>query len=699
MPLRPNEPPVLEIENLVVSYHQADAWVDVLRNVTLQVHRGEIYGLVGESGSGKTTLALTILRYLDVNGRIRSGRITLNGRELTCLTGPQIRELWGRCIALVPQDPQSALNPSMRVGDQIAEVVRHLNGSGKRTTYATVIEWLHRVKIADPQRVFSSYPHQISGGMQQRVLIAMALISAPQLLILDEPTTSLDVTTQAEILDLLKELIHHRETSVLYVTHNLGVVAQICDRVGVLYAGELVEEGSPAQIFSLPLHPYTRGLIESIPRLGEHKNRHPLRAIPGQIPPPGRVPEGCVFRQRCPLAIDICQDRPSLFLLADQRRTRCHRWEEIQEEKIQTRQLPSNENNQGQASINEGELCLDVEDLSVLYPVRPSLPELIFRKSNQGVRALEHVSLTLRRGNTLGLVGESGSGKTTFARPVMGLVEPTGGSIALLGVPLPPKLSQRSLNLLRSLQMVFQNPAEALNPHLTVGEILFRPLMRLVQLSPGEATRQVDELLKAVRLSPEYKDRYPRQLSGGESQRVAIARALAANPELVIYDEPLSALDVSVQAAVLNLISELQAVSKNSLLFISHDLAIVAYLADEIAVIYLGQLMEVSTSASLFKPPFHPYTEALLEAVPIPDRGLVERKIHLEGELPDPRRPPRGCPFHTRCPRLLGEVCREQTPPWQAVPSLEKKIFCHIPVEKLAAMQSQIHQPEMEDGA
>lgn len=693
MPSLHDDQPLLEIENLTVAYRRGDQWVDAIRGVSMHIRRGEIYGLVGESGSGKTTLALAILRYLGSNARIREGRIALNGRELTYLTTTQMQELWGKSITLVPQNPQSALNPSMRIGDQVIETLQYRHGSGNHYVHQSAVDWLGWLKITDPQRVFSSYPHQISGGMQQRVLIAMALISEPELLILDEPTTSLDATTQAEILELVQVLIRQRDTSVLYVTHNLGVVAEICDRVGVLYAGELVEEGSTPQIFSLPLHPYTQGLIDSLPRLGERKDRGRLRAIPGQIPSMHIIPAGCIFRPRCPLAVEICRTRPPLLSLTEGRRSRCHRWKEIQDGTIQAHQPISIDTVRAGNPTRQEEICLTTTDLRVHFPAHPPFPMQFIRRSTRAVRALDQVSLDLRRGTTLGLVGESGSGKTTLARAVMGLVERTGGSVSLLGFTLPPDLSQRSLGTLRMLQMVFQNPEEALNPYFTVGEILSRPLMRLLRLSRQAAAERVIELLRAVRLTADYAHRYPHQLSGGELQRIAIARALAANPELVVYDEPLSALDVSVQAAMLNLISDLQDERNSSLLFISHDLAIVTYLADQVAIIYLGQLMEISASSCIFTPPFHPYTEALFKAVPVPDPKMRGQKILLAGEPPSPRNPPEGCPFHTRCPRVLGAICRERTPPWQEVPGMDKRIFCHIPFDRLVAEQDPLPTP------
>jgi peptide/nickel transport system ATP-binding protein len=533
--------------------------------------------------------------------------------------------------------------------------------------------------------------------MQQRVLIAMALSTAPRLLVLDEPTTNLDVTTQASILDLFSDLISGVQTSVLYVTHNLGVVAQMCDRVAVLYAGELVEDAPLKSLFRQPLHPYTQGLLDSVPKVGQSKHDRPLRGIQGQIPPLGARPEGCVFMPRCPLAIEICRERPPLYTPETGRLTRCHRWQEIEAGVISARQPDTGEAealpaSRGYISLDgkEKEPVLDVREIEVHFDLRRSLEEMLSGRPARQVKAVNDVSISIPAGTTVGLVGESGSGKTTLARAVMGLVERTDGEVELLGRPLPAQLSQRQLDTLRHLQMVFQNPDAALNPYLTVGGSLRRPLMNLLKKSRSEADDEVMRLLESVRLTPEYARRMPGQLSGGEKQRIAIARAFASNPDLLVADEPVSSLDVSVQATILNLLNSLQVEQGSSLLFISHDLAVVGYLSDVIAVIYLGHLMEVAQAASLFEPPYHPYTEALLSSIPVADPEVQQEQIRLQGDIPSPINIPSGCPFHTRCPRFLGEVCVKETPPWRTDPQTGKRYFCHIPVEDLISVQEKV---------
>jgi peptide/nickel transport system ATP-binding protein len=694
-----SDSPVLEVEELTVAYSREGIWFEAVREVSLKIRAGETYGLVGESGSGKTTLALAVMRYLGENASIRHGRVLLSGRDLLSLSPGELRKVWGRQIRLVPQHPGSALNPSLRVGEQLAESLRHQFGFDSTSAHLQVLEWFNRVGLADPERVSGSYPHQISGGMQQRILIALALSAEPELLILDEPTTSLDVTTQAAILDLVKDLTRDRHTSVLYVTHNLGVVADICDRVAVLYAGELVEESSGGELFSKPLHPYTYGLLDSVPRLGESKHHTRLRSITGVVPGLGEIPSGCVFRERCPLAIDLCEIRPPCYAPSGDRQTRCHRWEEILREDVDPRQnMPMEmvKSPRQDGSLHGSESArlpdrgpnLNVKSLEVHFPLRRSPGEVIRRAKPVAVRAVNQVDFEIPGGHTLGLVGESGSGKTTVARAIVGLVPKTGGEIELLSFPLPDQLAKRDLNILQQLQMVFQDPEQAFNPYLTIREALRRPLVRLLGLSAQEADRRVDDLLEAVRLNASYAGRHPGQLSGGELQRVAIARAFAASPSVLICDEPVSSLDVSVQAAILNLLNELQVEHGSSLLFISHDLAVVGYLADEIAVIYLGHLMQVASAGRLFEPPYHPYTEALLSAIPDIDPRTNTEPIRLRNEIPRPTNLPSGCPFHTRCPRFLGDICVQETPPWRVVPDGESSILCHIPVEELLEMQT-----------
>jgi peptide/nickel transport system ATP-binding protein len=522
-------------------------------------------------------------------------------------------------------------------------------------------------------------------------LIATALSLEPRLLVLDEPTTGLDVTTEAAILDLFRDLIASRNTAALFVTHDLGVVAHICDRVAVLYAGELVEDAPTEQLYAQPLHPYTRGLLDSVPRLGQHKDRELLSGIQGQIPPLSDRPTGCIFAPRCPVALDVCHaERPPLDSPTPERTVRCHRWPEILSGEIDPSQPAPDA--ASTAERRNGAL-LQIEDLRVYFG-----KERRMGGPPNVVKAVDGVDLELGRGQTLGLVGESGSGKTTLARAVVGLVERTGGEIELLDLPLSRSLNRRDIDVLRHLQMVFQNPEEALNPYLTVRESLSRPLIRLLGHSQQRADAEVATLLEAVRLSSEYADRLPSQLSGGEKQRVAIARAFASSPDLLLCDEAVSALDVSVQASILNLLNALQLDFNSSMIFISHDLSVVTYLADKVAVMYLGNLMEIADADTILHPPYHPYTEALLSAISVPDPEIKQEQIRLSGDVPSQLHRPTGCPFHTRCPRYLGDICREQTPPWRVDEETGDRIFCHIPLDELRAIQQDVVQVHEDAG-
>ncbi len=684
--------PVLNINNLTISYYQNGNWLDAVRDFSLKIEPGQTYGLVGESGSGKSTLALAIMRYLKENGTVRQGDIQFEERALLDLSRPEMEHIWGLRTNLVPQDPFLSLNPSIRIGEQIAETLRHHQHLGRAEAHRRTLELLRSVRLPDPERVAVSYPHQLSGGMQQRVVIAMALSTDPALLVLDEPTTALDVTTEATILDLLRDLMAEHNTATLYVSHNLGVVARISDRVTVLYAGELVEDAATVDLYTQPLHPYTQGLLDSVPRVGRNKSSNPLPYMPGSIPALDDLPPGCVFAPRCPLAIEQChRKRPPLEHPVSGRSVRCHRWSEILAGEISARWAVAQSANGKEAVIERGTPALHIKLLKQYFPVGRTLLDFLSRKPQQMVKAVDGVNLDVRRGKTLGLVGESGSGKTTLSRAVMALVEKTSGDIELLDVPLPAKLTQRNLDTLRQLQMVFQSPEEALNPYLTVEQTLRRPLMTLLGLSRAQADAQVATLLQMVRLPENFAHRPPAQLSGGEKQRVAIARAFAASPELVVCDEPVSALDVSVQAAILNLLNELQTEKHSSYLFISHDLAVVSYLADDIAVIYLGELVEVGRTEDVLHPPYHPYTEALLSAVPLPDPTVKQATIRLEGNVPSPTNIPPGCRFHTRCPRHLGNICVTQRPPWQTAEN-GHRIQCHIPLEELQEIQEPIFE-------
>jgi peptide/nickel transport system ATP-binding protein len=680
---------LLVVRDLTVSYAHHGRWSDAVRDVSLHIEAGQIYGLVGESGSGKSTLALALMRYLSANGAVRRGTVEFAGHNLLTLERNELRKIWGSQMNLVPQDPLSSLNPSLSVGEQIAEVLRHHQRLSLSQAQARVLELLESVHIADPARIARSYPHQLSGGMQQRVAIAMALSTHPRLLVLDEPTTGLDVTTEAVVLDLFLDMIRKHQAAALYISHSLGVVARMADRVAVLYAGELVEDAATLDLYRRPLHPYTQGLLNSVPRLGQRKTER-LFSLSGQVPELGARPPACVFAPRCPLAVELCRQRRPVLenvpLDGRTRQVRCHRWREMYEGSVSTKQSPVAVG-EDQESPSAGRVVLMTGDLKVHFRLRA--PWAGMRKRAPSVKAVDGVSLKIESGKTLGLVGESGSGKTTLARSIVGLVESDSGTLELLGMPLPRRLSHRSIEILRHLQIVFQNPDEALNPYLTVGETLRRPWMRLAGKSRREADREVVRSLERVKLSAEYAQRLPAQLSGGEKQRVAIARAFAASPELLLLDEPVSSLDASVQAAILNLLRELQLQQQSAYLFISHDLAVVGYLADEIAVMYLGRLMEIGHASDFFSPPYHPYTEALLSAFPLLDPRARQERIRLQGEIPSPTKLPSGCPFHTRCPRFLGDICTKQEPPWQG-DERGRRIYCHIPLEELRRQQKPV---------
>jgi peptide/nickel transport system ATP-binding protein len=678
--------PILQIDDLTVSYRQGSDWLDAVRNATLRIEPGETVGLVGESGSGKTTLALAALRYLPENGAVRGGSIHLAGRDLLALKPAEMQQVWREQVKLVPQNPLVSLNPAMRIGQQLAEALP--TAANGRKVEPAVLDALAAVQIADPPAVARSYPHQLSGGMQQRVMIAMALLGEPLLLVLDEPTTNLDVTTEAVILDLVRDLIRQRGTAVLYVSHNLGVVAGLCDRVAVLYAGELVEDAPVAQLYRRPLHPYTVGLLDSVPRLGVNRREAALLPIPGNVPKLDQRPVGCVFAPRCPVAVDLCQQRPQPSLAGPDHAVRCHRWAEIQSGALDVARALAEVDGVPVAAADGKHAgpVLAVRELTKRFGQARSLADLLAGRPARQVRAVDGVSVQIGRSRTLGLVGESGSGKTTLARCIVGLTERSSGDVTLLDLPLAPALNQRDPATLRRLQMVFQNPDEALNPYRTVGQTLARTLSRLAGLPKAEAQQRAGELLALVKLDPSYLDRLPGQLSGGEKQRVAIARAFASQPDLLLFDESVSALDVSVQAAILNLLSELQDKGQTAYLFISHDLSVVSYLADDMAVMYLGQVMEAGPTERVFQPPHHPYSEALLSAIPVLDPAASRQRIHLQGDPPGASAAamPSGCRFHTRCPRYLGDLCAQQEPPWQDAGG-GHWIRCHIPAGELAA--------------
>jgi peptide/nickel transport system ATP-binding protein len=667
----PERTDALDVASVDVAYRVRGKDRLVLRDVSFRIGRGESYGLVGESGSGKSTMALALMRYLPRNGRVRSGAITIDGRDALALGSSDLRRLRAETVSMVYQEPGRALNPSLRVGRQVAEVYE-IAGLDRAAAMERSEEILNRVRISDPAGVMRRYPHQLSGGMLQRVVIAMALASEPALLVLDEPTTALDATVEAEVLDLVAGLRDEFSTSVLFISHNLGVIARMCDRVGVLYAGELVEEGAAAEVFEQPRHPYTVGLLRCIPRRGRRKDHGRLDTIPGFLPQPGQTAVGCIFAPRCALADDRCQtESPPPYDVGPGRTSRCHHHE--------------------QAPALPRETPVDLQTPPVREAGEPVVSlrgvSKTFNFYGERLRGLVDVDLDISPGETLGLVGESGSGKTTLARVLLGLTTPDPGSEVLLdGVTVEGDARDRTTEQVKALQIVFQNPDSALNRRHSVRRLVGRALHRLGGLSGEALNTRLTELIRSVKMEERHLSLRPTQLSGGLKQRVAIARAFAGNPQIVVCDEPTSALDVSVQAAILNLLVDLQSREGVTYLFISHDLGVVRYLSDRIAVLYLGRIMELGTAETVFAGPHHPYTEALLSAVPSLE-GVRRERIRLEGEIPSAANPPSGCVFHTRCPRKLGAVCETTEPPLEEAED-GHLMRCHIPLEDLRRLQA-----------
>jgi peptide/nickel transport system ATP-binding protein len=647
-----------------MEYRIGTEWKEAIRGVSFDIPRGKTFGLVGESGCGKSTIAMALMHYLPRNGRITKGTIRMGGRDITELNDRELRQLRVHRLSMVYQDPMTALNPSIRIGRQVGEVFE-LMGEDRAVTEPMVRQVLEQVQIADPDSVMRRYPHQLSGGMLQRVVIAMAIASRPELLILDEPTTGLDATVEAEVLDLVTQLRDQVGTSVLFISHSLAVIRKMCDVTGVLYAGRMVAYGPTESIFTEPRHPYTVGLLRCLPGSAGIEGRQTLDTIPGFLPPLGADLPGCVYVDRCAIAEAICTtDEPALIEVAPGRYSRCHFHEKAPD-------LPRTVPVESTAVV-PGDVLLSIRGASKT-----------FSQDGRPVHALVDVNLDIRQGETLALVGESGSGKSTLAKIILGIHTPDQGTLITLGGQVvPPAVEDRDDEQFHALQMVFQNPDSALNRRHSIRRIIGRAVELL---RPGADVKlRVDELMASVRVGVQLLSVKPRHLSGGLKQRVAIARAFAGSPRIVVCDEPTSALDVSVQAAILNLLSELQHNERVSYLFISHDLSVVQYVADRVAVLYLGRIMEVGTSKRIFSGPHHPYTEALLSASPEYDDG---RRIRLSGEIPSATEPPSGCVFQTRCHRKIGEICETVEPPLiEAEPGYE--IRCHIPVDELGRLQS-----------
>lgn len=699
-PERANSVPVLEVENLSISYETRKGDVEAVRDVSFEVKEGETIGLVGESGCGKSTIAFGIVNFLGPNGKIVDGSVRFQGNELVGRSQEELKKLRGDRIAMVFQDPMQALNPSVRLGEQLAEVLTCHSDISKDEAWERSIGMLKRVNMPDPENVMIRYTHQISGGQQQRVVIAMAMINNPALLIMDEPTTALDVTVEATVLDLIEELKDDFRAANIFITHNLGVVARVSDQLCVMYAGQMVEKGPVREVFHNPRHPYTMGLLACVPRLGESKFESLLHPIRGRVPPPAERPrDECIFAPRCEYSTEECREAcPNLTEITSEHQARC-----IYALEIDSRPLTSKRRRQDVQVRVEAQpdspqdTLLSFDDLKVYYPQESnSVVSLLGLGEKRFIKAVDDVSVRVSRGRTLGVVGESGCGKSTLVKGIIGLEPVTDGVVEFLGLDITQPVSARDTKLIQEMQMVFQNPDSTLNPSFSVGKQIARPIKRFKTVPKDQVRNEVVRLLEAVRLPASYYDRLPRQLSGGEKQRIGIARALASRPDLIICDEPVSALDVSVQAAVINLLLEIQQIFGSAMIFIAHDLSVVRFFSDDIAVMYLGQIVEIGPADAIYAPPYHPYTEALLSAVPIPDPDAEQKEIRLSGNVPSALSPPSGCRFHTRCPRrheMLpdgGKICERDVPPWRE--TKRHRILCHIPLEDLEKVDPVVHE-------
>ena len=648
---------LLNVEDLHVSFATDIVNVPAVRGLSLQVRPGEIVALVGESGSGKSVSAHAIMRLLPRTGRIPKGRIQFEDRDLLALPEEQMRDVRGREIAMIFQEPMTSLNPVLPIGLQIIEPLQFHLGMSTRDANLRAVELLRMVGISDPEQRLRQYPHQFSGGMRQRVMIAIGLACNPKLIIADEPTTALDVTIQAQILELMKALSRDLGIALIVITHNLGIVARYAHRVVVMYSGRVVEQGEADAVFHRPRHPYTMGLLRSVPRLDRPRSGQ-LETIEG-LPPSATDPlPGCRFAPRCPFRLPVCDTPPPLAPTDAGSLSACIRAADIAAGKLAWRK-PAAVAAEAALRQDAAEPALRVRNLTKHFPVKTGL----LARTHQ-VRAVEDVSFTVERGETLGLVGESGCGKSTVGRLILRLDAPTAGSIAFEGRDFAQMSRVELKAMRRKVQAVFQDPYSSLNPRMTIGQIIAEPL-QVYGLAPNiaAARERVVSLLNEVGLRPELADRYPHQLSGGQRQRVGIARAIAIEPQFIVCDEAVSALDVSIQGQIVNLLEALQRKRGLAYLFIAHDLAVVRHISSRIVVMYLGRVMETADRDELCERPLHPYTKLLLEAAPIPDPSVEKARAPqlIHGELPSPLAPPSGCVFHTRCPIATSE-CRVEIP-------------------------------------
>lgn len=646
---------LLQVKNLKTRFSTDDGIVNAVDGVSFDIPRGKTFALVGESGCGKSMTALSIMKLVPKPaGEIVDGQILLDGEDLCQMPEVAMRILRGNRISMIFQEPMTSLNPVMTIGDQIRETLEYHLRLNKKAAKVSAIELLELVGIPDPEQRYSEYPHQISGGMKQRVMIAMALSGEPDLLIADEPTTALDVTIQAQILDLLRKLQKERGMAILLITHDLGIVAEMADEVAVMYAGEIVEQRDRAAFFAKPQHPYSQKLLSALP--GRKKRGETLEVIRGTVPPLNRPFTNCRFANRCDSAWALCEQSIPSWTALEMGGIRCH-LQEFPERRIQLVHTPGGaQNTEGAAS--EERALLEISNLKVHFPIQKGF----FKRVVGQVKAVDGVSLKVNSGRTVALVGESGCGKTTTGKAILQLIPQSDGEILFEDEDLS-RLSNKALRLRRrDFQIIFQDPYSSLNPRMLVGDIIKEGVQALkIEIENDTDDAWLDELLAQVGLPADAKHRYPHEFSGGQRQRICIARVLAVRPKLIVCDEPTSALDVSVQAQVLNLLKELQSTYGLAYLFITHDLSVVDYFAHEVAVMYLGRIVEYGTVEAVLGKPKHPYTRALLSAVPQVDPEKKRLIIRIEGDLPSPINPPQGCFFHPRCPQVM-PICREEYP-------------------------------------
>lgn len=666
---------ILDVKHLRVDFTTDQGTVQAVRDVSFSVKEGEILGIVGESGSGKSVTMYSVMGLLAQNGSINEGEIVFNGESIARKDFPdnrsyekKMREIRGNTMAMIFQDPMTFLNPVLTIGKQIREtLLNHNPKMTKKEANERAIELMRQVGIPAPEKRINQYPFEFSGGMRQRIVIAIALANKPKLIIADEPTTALDVTIQAQVLELIQEMSRQTGAAVIMITHDLGVVASLCDRINIMYGGRLAETGTDREIFYEPNHPYTKGLLNCINNPEDDDKE--LTPIPGSPPDLLKPPAGCPFVDRCSEAMKICKTKmPVETIFSDTHRSAC--W--LNEKRTGRRHSMEIQNEIKNTADDMRDVIVSVEHLKTYFNAGKTWGK------KQVVKAVDDVSFQIHKGETYGLVGESGCGKSTLGRTIVKINEPTDGKILVNGEDITHLSGQKLKKFRKNIQLIFQDPYASLNPRMTVGEIIREPMViHHIYQTRKEQDDRVAELLKIVGLKPDHVRRYPHEFSGGQRQRISIARTLALNPEFIVCDEPISALDVSIQAQIINLLKNIQKELGIAYLFIAHDLSMVKHISDRIGVMYLGHLVEEGDSKELYANPMHPYTKALLSAVPIPDPlvGKSRKRIMLEGELPSPINPPSGCPFRTRCP-YANEKCANEMPKMKEING--RKVACHM---------------------